>query len=163
MREQLGPIPAASWWFAGIIVLLLTITGWAAEPQGSRLIIRDFSQGRIIAALAVKPGETFVIRYIHSVDKKPIFERFRLDPDIGLVLEKTWFTMFGAGLGHWEGHGHLTQSGGWITIDNIEYPVGNFILRIGSPGVDHTIIYREKEINLSALAPGCRAIVEFKQ
>ena len=133
-----------------------------AATHQPHLVIRDFDNDNIILSLQVKSGERFTIRYIHSVDKKPIYEQFRLDPDRGLVLEKTWFRMFGAGLGHWPGHGQLTQKDGWITIDNMNYTLGSFILRIGSPGVDHTILYHEQKINLSALAPGRRALVEFK-
>ncbi|MEA3333904.1 MAG: DUF1850 domain-containing protein [Pseudomonadota bacterium] len=130
-----------------------------SAPQ---LIVSNFSTAEVIASLKIKSGDRFTIRYIHSVDKTPIFEEFRLDRKKGLVLEKTWFTMFGAGLGHWPGHGDLSQNSKWITIDNIEQPLGSFILRIGSLSVGHTIIYREQEINLSRLAPGTRALVEFK-
>ena len=148
---------------AGLIFLLLLPAGLSRAADGRpRLVVSDFDHGGIIVSLKVKSGDRFTIRYIHSVDKKPIFEQFRLDPERGLVLEKTWFRMFGAGLGHWPGHGQLTQKDGWITIDKMNYALGNFILRIGSPGVDHTILYRQQEINLSALAPGRRALVEFE-
>ena len=131
----------------------------AASP---RLIVSHFSTTEVIASFKVQAGDKFIIRYIHSVDKTPIFEEFRLDPKLGLILEKTWFKMFGAGLGHWVGHGDLSQDKNWITIDNIEQPLGSFILRIGSPSVEHTIIYHEQKINLSELAPGARALVEFR-
>lgn len=136
-----------------------SIAGQNLVPQ---LVVSNFSTTEVIACLKVKAGDKFIIRYIHSVDKTPIFEEFRLDPELGLVLERTWFKMFGAGLGHWVGHGDLSQDKDWITIDNIEQPLGSFILRIGSPGVDHTIIYHEQKINLSGIAPGVRALVEFK-
>jgi hypothetical protein len=32
-------------------------------------------------------------------------------------------------------------------------PTGDFVLRIGSPGVDHTVVWRGTRTNLSALAP----------
>ncbi len=134
----------------------------AGQETTPQLVVSHFSTAKVIASLEVKPGDKFSIRYIHSVDKTPIFEEFRLDQKKGLVLEKTWFKMFGAGLGHWPGHGNLSQDSEWITIDNIEQPLGSFILRIGSPSVGHTIIYREQEINLSRLAPGARALVEFR-
>ena len=138
---------------------------WGKNPDkttGPRLVVSDYASGRIIVSLPVKSGDRFVIRYIHSVDHTPIFEQFRLDPEKGLVLEKTWFTMFGAGLGHWPGHGHLTQDKNWITISDMERPLGSFILRIGALSVGHTIIYHDREIDLSRLAAGTRALVEFK-
>ncbi len=130
-----------------------------SRPQ---LVVSDYSTTEVIANLKVEAGDKFTIRYIHSVDKTPIFEEFRLDQKQGLVLEKTWFKLFGAGLGHWQGHGDLSQNADWITIDNIEQPLGSFILRIGAPSVTHTIIYRQQKINLSKLAPGVRALVEFR-
>ena len=134
----------------------------ANEAPGPRLVVSDYATGKIIAEMPVKTNDRFVIRYIHSVDHTPIFEQFRLDPEKGLVLEKTWFTMFGAGLGHWPGHGKLTQDRNWITISDMERPLGSFILRIGAPSVGHTIIYHDREINLSRQAAGTRALVEFR-
>ena len=155
-------------WLPGL--LLLSLTGFfprvvtanslKAKPQ---LVVSNFLTAEIIASLTVQTGDKFTIRYIHSVDGTPIFEEFRLDQKRGLVLEKTWFKMFGAGLGQWPGHGHLSQDKEWITIDNIEQPLGSFILRIGAPSVGHTIIYHEQEINLSRIASGVRALVEFKR
>ena len=154
-------------WVPGLLLL-----GWLWLTPGSaiatdqdavqQLVVSDFSTAEVIASLKVQAGNRFTIRYIHSVDKTPVFEEFRLDREKGLVLEKTWFKMFGAGLGHWPGHGDLSQDSEWITIDNIEQPLGSFILRIGSLNVGHTIIYRQQTINLSSCAPGARALVEFK-
>ncbi len=155
-------------WVPGL--LLLCLLGPGLLPAGAlerkpspQLVVSNYATGEIITALPVKCGDKFTIRYIHSVDKTPIFEEFRLDKREGLVLEKTWFTMFGAGLGYWPGHGHLTQDKDWITIDDIEQPLGSFILRIGALSVGHTIIYHDRQINLSRRAPGVRALVEFKR
>jgi len=151
--------------FKALALLQLAGCVWAspAYPEaGPRLVVSDFSTTTVIASLKVKTGDHFTIRYIHSVDRTPIFEKFRLDRKLGIVLEKTWFTMFGAGLGHWPGHGDLTQDANWITIDHIEQPLGSFVLRIGALNVGHTIIYHDQEINLSRRAPGVRAVVEFK-
>ncbi len=160
--------PPARFWrpelFILWAILFLSTSGLSAASSdfGPRLVVSNFSTAEVITSLKVKIGDRFTIRYIHSVDKTPIFEEFRLDRDQGLVLEKTWFTMFGAGLGHWSGHGNLTQDADWITINNIEKPLGSFILRIGALNVGHTIIYHDQKINLSRLAPGVRALVEFK-
>jgi hypothetical protein len=157
--KQAWTTKLAIWWLLLFSIMVGSVSAAAGQAH---LVVRNFASGRIITSLEVKSGDRFTLRYIHSLDKKPIFEQFLLSPKHGLVLEKTWFRMFGAGLGHWPGHGHLTQKNGWITIDEMNYVLGNFVLRIGSPGVDHTILYQQQEINLSALAPGCRAIVEFK-
>ncbi|RLB73222.1 MAG: hypothetical protein DRH03_03525 [Deltaproteobacteria bacterium] len=155
-------------WLPGLFLLcviwLHSAPGHGADLEVTpQLVVSHFSTGKEILSLKVTPGDKFTIRYIHSVDKTPIFEEFRIDREKGLVLEKTWFKMFGAGLGHWPGHGDLSQNSEWITIDNIEQPLGSFILRIGSPSVGHTIIYHEQKVYLSRIAPGVRALVEFRK
>ena len=155
-------------WLPGLLLLWIiwfhpTPGFGACRDTAPQLVVSHFSTGEEIASLKVQTGDHFTIRYIHSVDKTPVFEEFRLDQKKGLVLEKTWFKMFGAGLGHWPGHGNLTQDSQWIKIDNIEQPLNSFILRIGSLSVGHTIIYHEQEINLSRLAPGARVLVEFRK
>jgi len=99
-------------------------------------------------------GDTFTLRYIHSVDHAPVFEVFRAVRGKGLVLVETYFQMFGAGMGHWEGHGKIVQDGRWIKIKDINQPLGCFLLRVGTPGVDHTILYHGEEWNLSEKAAG---------
>ena len=98
--------------------------------------------------------DTFTIRYIHSVDHAPVFEVFRAVKGKGLVLVETYFKMFGAGMGHWEGHGKIVQEGRWTKIKDINQPLGSFLLRVGAPGVDHTILYHGEEWNLSEKAAG---------
>jgi len=160
-------VPRYRFLVSGLLFLLclsISVGGRGCEVAGTvpRLVVCDYTTGKVIVDFPIRCGDSFVMRYIHSVDHTPIFEQFRLDPEKGLVLEKTWFTMFSAGLGHWPGHGHLNQEGAWIMISDIERPIGNFILRIGALSVGHTIIYHDREINLSRLAAGTRVRVEFR-
>ena len=49
--------------------------------------------------------------------------------------------------------------GDYEVIEDMHMPTGDFVLRVGSPGVDHTVIWRGRSKNLSALAP--HAAVQF--
>ena len=102
----------------------------------------------------MKWDEKFEICYVHSVDRKPVCEVFGLRRETGLVLYETYFKMFGAGMGHWEGHGYVVSEGGWIKIKGINKPIGKFLLRVGSRGVDHTLFLRGKKIDLTKKAEG---------
>ncbi|MCK5680446.1 DUF1850 domain-containing protein, partial [bacterium] len=87
-------------WLPGSLLLCLIWlqpnSGLAANLEsGPQLVISHFSTAEVIVSLKVKSGDHFTIRYVHSVDKTPVFEEFRLDREKGLVLEKTWFKMFG--------------------------------------------------------------------
>jgi hypothetical protein len=138
------------------MICFAAAAGWAKSPQ---LCVRDCNAEKMLLKIPVEYGQSFTIRYIHSVDISPVFEVFRVEKGIGLVLEETYFRMFGAGMGHWQGHGQLVHDGKWTRIKAINDPVGSFILRIGSKGVDHTILLGEQAINLSEIAAGHRAEV----
>ncbi len=120
------------------------------------LAVTDYDTGKTLVSFSVRYGGRFTIRYIHSVDLSPVFETFRVDREKGIILEETRFRMFGAGMGHWEGRGDIVQDGKWIKIVRMNQPLGSFILRIGSKGVDHTIITADRTVNLSNIAAGRR-------
>jgi hypothetical protein len=48
---------------------------------------------------------------------------------------------------------HGQTRGPYEVIEDMHMPTGDFVLRIGSPGVDHTVIWRGTRTNLSARAP----------
>ena len=62
-------------------------------------------------------------------------------------------------MGHWPGHGRLTTRGPHLVIEKIHTLVGDFVLRVGSRGVDHNIIWRNRRVNLSGLAPGQAVVI----
>ncbi|MCP4359090.1 MAG: DUF1850 domain-containing protein, partial [Chloroflexi bacterium] len=63
------------------------------------------------------------------------------------------YLKFGAGMGRMPGVGRMVRRGPYEVIENMHMPTGNFILRVGSPGVNHTVIWRGIRSNLSAVAP----------
>ncbi len=128
-----------------------------------RLVFHDLETGTTILEIPVRYGRPFTIRYIHSVDISPVYEVFQADAGRGIVLTDTYFRMFGAGMGHWEGHGTLLQEGRWTRITGIDDPVGRFVLRVGQPGVDHTLLIGYREFNLSETAAGHRVAVFLKK
>jgi len=117
------------------------------EPY--RLELRLFPSNESVLVMPLSKHEIFGIRYIHSVDIKPVFEIFETDPLKGLVLKETYFKMFGAGMGYISGRGKLGGNHNWIWISDINEKVNGFILRVGSRRVAHTLLYRGREINLS--------------
>jgi hypothetical protein len=108
------------------------------------------------------PGERFTLRYVHSVDRSPVWEEHSVDRNGTIYIQGERFVMFGAGMGHWEGHGTLTSRGPYQVIENIHKPLGHFVLRVGSENVDHTIIWRGQPVHLSKLAPGQAVLVAAK-
>ncbi len=119
----------------------------------------DFETGKIVVRLPLDRHETVTLRYIHSVDHTPVHEIFEIDAQGCLALQATYFKMFGAGMGHWEGRGRLDFDGTWTWIRDIHETLGSFVLRVGAPSVDHTLLYRDREIHLSREWAGKRLVV----
>lgn len=126
------------------------------------LWIKDPLSCESLLSLPLEADETFTIRYIHSVDQTPVFEVFGADPQGRLALQATFFQMFGAGMGHWQGRGVVDYDGEWTWIRDINETLGSFILRIGVPEVAHTLIYRDREINLSQKWPHRRVLLKIE-
>jgi len=106
-----------------------------------------------LLVLPLEPGERFTIHYYHSVENAPIWEEHSLDEEGRIYIEEERYLKFGAGMGRMPGIGRMVRRGPYEVIENMHMPTGDFILRIGSSGVDHTIIWRGIRKNLSAVAP----------
>jgi hypothetical protein len=138
------------------VLFILTAACW---PSGLELVIRPRAGGRVLLAVPLEPGERFTVHYIHSVDRSPVWEEHSVDRAGNIYIEEERFVMFGAGMGHWPGHGRLTTRGPHLIIEKIHTLVGDFVLRVGSRGVDHNIIWRNGRVNLSDLVPGQAVVV----
>ncbi|MBL7216263.1 MAG: DUF1850 domain-containing protein [Desulfobacteraceae bacterium] len=106
-----------------------------------------------LLVLPLEPGERFTIHYYHSVENAPIWEEHSLDEEGRIYIEEERYLKFGAGMGRMPGIGRMVRRGPYEVIENMHMATGDFILRVGSPGVDHTIIWRGTKTNLSAVAP----------
>lgn len=135
---------------AGLVILLAA--GWFI-PGGLELAVTPASGGAPLLVLPLAPGERFTLHYYHSVENAPIWEEHSLDKDGTIYIEEERYLKFGAGMGRMPGVGKMVKRGPYEVIKDMHMPTGDFVLRIGSPGVDHTIIWRGVHTNLSAVAP----------
>ena len=136
---------------SGLIFFFIVTIGMI--PGGLELEITPVHGDKPFLVLPLQPGEHFTVRYYHSVENAPIWEAHSLDEKGHIFIEEERYLKFGAGMGRMPGVGRMVRRGSYEVIEDMHMPTGNFILRIGSPGVDHTIIWRGVETNLSAVAP----------
>ena len=141
------PLSAA----AGLVVACLLIF-WRL-PGGLELSVRPVKAGPALLVVPLQPGERFTLHYYHSVENAPIWEEHSLDDMGRIYIEEERYLKFGAGMGRMPGVGRMVRRGDYEVIEDMHRPTGDFILRIGSPGVDHTVIWRGHHKNLSAAAP----------
>jgi hypothetical protein len=139
--------------------LIMLLTGCALImfallfPGGLELSVTPVKGGPPLLVLPMRPGERFTLHYYHSVENSPIWEVHSLDGKGRIYIEEERYLKFGAGMGRMPGVGQLFKKGPYEAIVNMHMPTGDFILRIGSRGVDHTVIWRNSRTNLSAKAP----------
>lgn len=142
-----------------ILLVLMIITATLQIPGGLELRITPVKGEAPLLVLPLEAGETFTIHYYHSVENAPIWEVHSLDPTGRIFIEEERYLKFGAGMGRMPGVGRMVSKGPYEAIVDMHMPTGDFILRIGSPGVDHTILWRGTRTNLSTMAP--HAAVQF--
>jgi len=145
-KSRRSLIPAAA-----LVAVLLLILRFL--PGGLELTITPLKGGPPLLAVPLHPGERFTIQYYHSVENAPIWEEHSVDAAGRIFIEEERYLKFGAGMGRMPGVGRMVKRGAYEVIEDMHMPTGNFVLRVGSPGGDHTGIWRGRKTNLSAVAP----------
>ncbi|NHM27375.1 DUF1850 domain-containing protein [Desulfofundulus sp. TPOSR] len=138
------PVPGLFLIFV-LLVPVLILLGYHMASRPHVLLVREVNSGRELRVGYLNQGEKFEIRYIHSVDRLPVYEEFQLING-ELVLTGTRFLSFGAGLGY-TGEGLLRGEGKWNIIEGMYRRVDSLPLRVGTIA-DHTLLYRGREIHL---------------
>lgn len=157
MRAVRGSRALLPWAIAGLTVCALLAAHLI--PAGFELVVRPVEGGDELLRVPLEPGERFTLHYMHSVDQAPIWEEHSVDEEGSIYIEEERFEMFGAGMGHWEGHGTLTSRGRYQVIENIHERIGSFILRVGGEKTRHTLLLRDLQVDLSSKAAGHAVLV----
>jgi hypothetical protein len=141
-------------WIAGLFAAVTGAGGFLIWPFFTALEIVDGRDERVAFCSRVRPGEEFVISFVHSVNRRPVYDTLRVEAD-HLIIVKSRFDTFGAGMPEAStGEGTLSVAdGGWLEW-TVNQPVPEITVRVGR-AADHTLDLKGREIRLSALAePG---------
>lgn len=130
-------------------LVLLLIGAARLIPVGVALHVTLAEDDTPVLVLPLAPGERFTLHYYHSVENTPIWEVHSMDASGTIFIEEERYEKFGAGMGKMPGVGRMVKQGNQEAIVDMHMPVGAFVLRVGSPGVDHTLIWRGRRFNLS--------------
>ncbi|MEX0730916.1 MAG: DUF1850 domain-containing protein [Aquisalimonadaceae bacterium] len=147
--------------------LLLLLAGIApAQPASSAetAMVEVLSASEdVLMAFSVQPGGRWCLAWNHSVTGIRVLDCYQYD-DGRMVLERSHQPDFAAGLGHVAGRGiqRSDGSGGyWIEQINEPVPGNRYLLRVGSPAVNHRILRGASEASLSALAAGQQVTIRL--
>lgn len=136
------------WMLTGAFVVTLGFIGlW---PCFSVLRISHPQNDRTLYCTSMKPGEEFVLAYVHSVNRRPVYDTLRAAGD-HLVIVSSRFDSFGAGMPDGT-DGQLTFApDGWL-VYRVERPVAEVVVRVGRVA-EHTLHIKEQALVLARLAP----------
>ena len=145
MRETAKRLSARRVLICALCALLLTLLPWEACLSISR------ERGTPApAVLPLEPGETFSLRFTHSVNLSDVTDELQWTGR-ELILRSSLFTSFGAGMPiPAEGEGQTltnTPEGFWLGGLDRPQPGNGFLLMTQSVP-NHRLLYRGREINL---------------
>jgi len=83
-------------WIPVILALALAAAGWI--PFHALEVTRAGGAGPAVFLKRVAPGDTFSLSFVHSVEKSPVTDYFRIDGDCRIILYQTEFSSLNTGL-----------------------------------------------------------------
>jgi hypothetical protein len=130
------------------------MVGFLLWPLFPVLEIVEGLSGRMVFCARVQPGEEFVLSFVHSVNRRPVYDTLRVEAD-HLVIAKSRFDTFGAGMPEASTQdGTLTVAEDGSLEWTVNRPTPKITVRVGRVA-DHTVHYKGRDIRLSDLAePG---------
>ncbi|MCD2202320.1 DUF1850 domain-containing protein [Halobacterium sp. KA-6] len=133
---------------AVVAVLLVALAGGAAGVStGQVLVVEDLDTGERYVTEPVETGSTVELRYMHSVEKTPVNDVYRVDGET-LVNTRMEFESYGWGL---PARVNVTNVNGTFVYDPPE-PIMTLETLSVSPGrvANHTLIVDDRRIDLVA-------------
>jgi len=141
------------------ILLILVILAISLYPV-SFLEVRMEREPQILLLKKVSPGEQFEFRYIHSVDKTPVFGFFLITPERTIKPVETHFLSYGPGLPSTEGE-VAVEKGMIIAKPEVE-EMKRFSFFV-SPITHQSLIFKNERLDFSSMKEGEVIAAEVKR
>lgn len=131
-----------------IIIVLLSLLLFITIPIFPRLVLKSVKDNnKYIYHLEKKE---FIISYTHSVNKGRVNDYYIIDENHNIILDKTTFVSYGAGIAEPENNENIIIRDDNIEINNINRVIKDFYLFVGVIA-EHTITIDDNEIILKSL------------
>jgi hypothetical protein len=137
----------------------LCVSVVAASFPISTLEVRDVDDERVLFVSSTSRGQTFEIRYIHSVERIPVAGVFRVSQANRIVVEESIFSSYGAGLPFDTPREDITYEGGRMRVRHHGMVMDRLRIFV-SPFTEQQFIYGDGRVDLSSVGEG--HIVEIR-
>ena len=130
------------------------MVGFLLWPLFPVLEVVDGRTAGVVFCTRVQSGEEFVLSFVHSVNRRPVYDTLRAEAD-HLVIVKSRFDSFGAGMPEASTEdGTLKVVEGSLLEWTVNRPTPEITVRVGRVA-DHTLHVKGRDIRLADLAePG---------
>lgn len=147
-----------------IFLVLVALGGYLGFDSKVEFHIKDFHTKELIYSRTMKVGETFTLKYIHSVTKQPVYEVYSIKNKSTISVIEMRFDTFGPNLPvgpevlEKETTSFFIEDGYYrVTFQNREFK--QIPLRIGQVIANHTLIFADDtQLSLVAAAGGGRLV-----
>lgn len=130
-----------------VIIVLCTISLLPIH-----VLLLEHGQTRMILEMyRVRPDDEFTVAWIHSVELTPWEEIFRIDENYEMILDRTRFKQFGAGVPD-EAGSKVEIKDGYIIFSGIDQRIERLPLGI-SAFAQHTLVIHNETILLYERVP----------
>ena len=117
--------------------------------DGPRLVVIEQPAGDVVYERSIEVGDTFVLEHTHSVTKRLVVETFSVADTETIAIEELWFDEFGpnlpAGAEVFDHDVTFLHEDGAYRVLHHGFEIGLIPLRVGSPDVDHVLIFADQE------------------
>lgn len=115
------------------------------------LVIEHRETGKIAFLTKISPKDEFTIGWMHSVELQPWEEIFQINENYDMVLNRTRFKSFGAGVPSKAGEKSEVKDG-WVIFSEIHHTLPKITYGISDYG-KHYFIFNQLKLNLYELIP----------
>lgn len=119
------------------------------EKLLTKTLIIEAEQGNYLS-LPTYSGDTFSLRFIHSVHKTPVWENFTVGQTGRLILTSAEYQSYGAGMPSLTSEGTFIQERGRFIIKDLDRQFNKIPVRAGSEA-SLTLVHKGKEYPLYEL------------
>lgn len=134
-----------------MIFITAAVFLFGCTQDSPKLVLSNAETGEVYASYPLKKGDSFAVEFIHSVNKSPVRDIYRIR-DGAIWNEECIYYGFGAGVETELGEGETLSYGddGEMIISNIDKRMDDMILVVGTIS-DHTLYFGEETISLREL------------
>ena len=106
---------------------------------------------QVLTLRIVRPGDTFLLGFFHSIARSDIWDRFTIDPQHQIVLVETRFQGQGTGIPYGAAEGEtLIREGDWFRLTGMKRVTFAIEWRVGAEWHNRFRFGDEPEIDFSA-------------